>query len=225
MRRPRNVPDLQSAPLPLQARVHCLGLTALVRSLLAAALLWAAAAQADEALWHRLKQGGQVVLIRHALTEPGVGDPPGFVITDCGTQRNLSEAGRAEAQRLGAAFQARAIPVARVLTSPWCRCIDTAKIAFGAAQRHPALGNLFELPQNRERQMAAFRELIAKAPKVGNLILVTHGSTTMAFTGVSPATAEMVVLSPGAGGQFELAGRIALADANSNPNEMQRALK
>ena len=217
---------MQSAPPPPPSRVHLrLVVTALVRTLLAATLLWATAAQADEALWQRLKQGGQVVLIRHALTEPGVGDPPGFVLADCGKQRNLSEAGRAEARRLGAAFRARAIPVARVLTSPWCRCIDTAKIAFGAAQPHPALGNLFELPHNRERQMAGFRELIAKAPKAGNLILVTHGSTTMAFTGVSPATAEMVVLSPGVGGQFKLAGRIALTDANPNPDETPRALK
>ena len=206
-----------------------LSVTAGLRVLLAAALLWAGAAHANEALnealWARLKQGGQVVLIRHALTEPGIGDPPGFLLADCGTQRNLSDAGRQEAQRLGAAFRARGIRIARVLSSPWCRCIDTAKIAFGAAQPHPALGNLFDRQQNRERQLATFRELVAKAPKTGNLILVTHGSTTAAFTGVHPATSEMVVLTPGSGGQFQVAGRIAVANADSISTETPGTVK
>ena len=198
---------------------------AVCRTLLAAVLLWAFAAQADDATWALLKQGGQVVLVRHALTDPGVGDPPGFALGDCKTQRNLSDTGRQEAQRLGAAFRARSIPVARVLSSPWCRCIETAKIAFGAADTNAALGNLFEHPQNREQQTMAFRTLIAKAPKQGNLVLVTHGSTTLAFTGVSPATAEMVVVTPLANGQFKVAGRIAVAEATrptTSNNEMPK---
>lgn len=177
-------------------------------------LLWAATAQADEAVWALLKQGGQVVLVRHALTDPGVGDPVGFALGDCKTQRNLSDVGRQDAGRLGAAIRGRGIPVARVLSSPWCRCLDTATIAFGvSAETHAALGNLFDHPQNRDRQIAAFRELVAKAPKQGNLVLVTHGSTTLALTGVSPATAEMVVVTPGVNGQFKVAGRIPVADA------------
>jgi phosphohistidine phosphatase SixA len=183
------------------------------RALLAAALLWPCAAHADEATWALLKKGGQVVLVRHALTDPGVGDPPGFALDDCKTQRNLSERGREEAQRLGAAIRARGIPVAKVLSSPWCRCIETAKIAFGGSETNAALGNLFEHPQNRERQLIAFRALVAKAPPKGNLILVTHGSTTLAFTGVSPATAEMVVVTPTGNGQVRVAGRIPVADA------------
>ena len=196
------------------------------RLLLATAWLWAglahAGAQADpnthanEATWALLKQGGQVVLVRHALTEPGVGDPPDFVLGDCQTQRNLSDAGRQEARRLGAAFRSRGIPIARVLSSPWCRCTETAKLAFGSAETSAALGNLFYQPQNRERQVAAFRALVAKAPrKPGNLILVTHGSTVLAFTGVSPATAEMVVVTPSLDGPLQVAGRIAVADAAS----------
>ena len=181
-------------------------------------LLPPAAAHADEALWALLKQGGQVVLIRHAATDPGVGDPPGFSLGDCKTQRNLSAAGRKEAQRLGSAFRARAIPVGRVLSSPWCRCVETAKLAFGGSQTDRALDNLFGRGDNRERQLAAFRRLVAAAPKEGNLILVTHGSTTLAFTGVSPGTAELVIVTPegggtgGTGGTFRFAGRIAIAD-------------
>ena len=185
-------------------------------ALLATVLLWACPARADEATWALLKEGGQVVLLRHALTDPGVGDPPGFTLDDCKTQRNLSERGREEAQRVGASLRARGIQVARVLSSPWCRCIDTAKIAFGRTpQTHAALRNLFDQPQNRDSQNAAFRELLTQAPKQGNLVLVTHGSTTLAFTGVSPATAEMVVVTPGANGQYKVAGRIPVAAAGA----------
>jgi broad specificity phosphatase PhoE len=187
-------------------------LPGVLRAILAAALLLPAAAAADAALWKLLQGGGQVVLIRHALTDPGVGDPPGFLLADCRTQRNLSGAGREEARRLGRAFRARAIPVARVLSSPWCRCIETAQLAFGGSQTEPALANLFGRGENRERQLAAFRKLVAAAPKEGNLVLVTHGSTTLAFTGVSPGTAEMVIVTPEGGGAHRLAGRLAVPD-------------
>lgn len=187
-------------------------LPGVLRAFLIAALLLPAAAAADEALWKLLQGGGQVVLIRHALTDPGVGDPPGFQLADCKTQRNLGEAGREEARRLGRAFKARAIPLARVLSSPWCRCIETAQLAFGGSQAEPALANLFGRAENREQQLAAFRKLVAAAPKQGNLVLVTHGSTTLAFTGVSPGTAEMVIVTPEGGGAYRLAGRLAVPD-------------
>ena len=113
---------------------------------------------------------------------------------------------------MGAELRERGIPVARVLSSPWCRCIETARIAFGVeAQQDATLANLFEHGQNRERQLAGFRKLVAAAPKQGNLMLVTHGSTTAAFTGISPATAEMVIVTPEGGGNFRVAGRIALS--------------
>jgi len=172
------------------------------------------ASPADESLWALLKKGGQVVLVRHAATDPGVGDPPGFSLHDCKTQRNLSEAGRKEAQRLGAAFRERGIPVARVLSSPWCRCQATARLAFGGARSDSTLANLFGRAENSERQQAAFGRMMASTPKPGqgNLILVTHGSTVAAFTGVSPATAELVIVTPEGGGRYRLAGRIAPAD-------------
>jgi broad specificity phosphatase PhoE len=180
----------------------------MTRALLFLLLLAAPAAQADEALWALLQQGGQVVLVRHAVTDPGVGDPPGFKLDDCKTQRNLSAEGKVEAERLGAALKARKVPVARVLTSPLCRCRDTARIVFGGADVDASLGNLFTHPQHRERQVAGFRRLVAAAPTTGNLFLVTHGATTLAFTDVSPGTAEMVIVTPQADGSFQVAGRI-----------------
>ena len=155
-----------------------------------------------------------MVLVRHGATDPGVGDPPGFSLHDCKTQRNLNDAGRKEAQRLGAAFRAHGIQVARVLSSPWCRCQETARLAFGGARSDGTLSNLYGRGDEGVRQRAAFRKLLASAPRAGqgNLVLVTHGSTTMAFTGVSPGTAELVIVTPGENGQYQLAGRIPLAD-------------
>ncbi len=176
--------------------------------LLAGSLL-APLAQADEALWRLLQRGGQLVMLRHALTDPGVGDPEGFRLEDCTTQRNLSEDGRREARRLGEALRARNIPVARVMASPWCRCIETARLVFGtAAELQPSLGNVFGRPERTEAQVAELRKLVRR-PDRGNLFLVSHGSTTLALTGVSPATAEMVVLTPQEGGGFRVAGRLS----------------
>ena len=168
----------------------------------------ATAREGDEALWTRLQAGGHVVLLRHAATEPGVGDPPGFALGDCGTQRNLSAQGRRDAQRLGTLLRARRVPVARVLSSPWCRCLDTARLVFGReAEVEPALGNLFGRPERAAQQVAQLRRLLRA--EAGNVFMVTHGSTTAALTGVSPAQAEMVVPSPQGGGDFRLAGRLA----------------
>ena len=186
-----------------------------MRRRLIALLLWSAwglgmpaAAHASEALWSLLKSGGQVVLMRHALTTPGVGDPEGMVLNDCATQRNLSDEGRAHARQVGAAFRSHGVPVGQVISSPWCRCLETARLAFGAEPRvSPALGNLFGRSDPQGRQVAQLRALVER-PASGNLVMVSHGSTILALTGVSPAPAEMVVLTPQGGGKFVLAGRL-----------------
>jgi phosphohistidine phosphatase SixA len=165
-------------------------------------------ATADERLWTLLKDGGQVVLIRHGLTTPGVGDPPEFRLDDCRTQRNLIDEGRRESQHVGEAFRARKIPVARVLSSPWCRCVETARLAFGGSETWTPLSNLFGRSEHREEQVRQMRARVSEAPQGGNLVLVTHGSTIAALTGINPATAKMVVVTPQGGGRFAVAGRI-----------------
>lgn len=176
--------------------------------ILAAALL-SAPALADEALWSLLQRGGNVVVMRHALTTPGVGDPDGMKLDDCATQRNLSDTGRAEARRLGQALQRRGIRFERVLSSPWCRCLETARIVTGReADVEPSLGNIFGRHEREAPQLAKLRPLAARAPARGsNVLMVTHGSTTVALIGVSPATAEMVILTPRGDG-FVVAGRL-----------------
>ena len=162
-------------------------------------VLLSATARADEEIWQRLKQGAHVVLVRHAVTTAGAGDPPGMRLEDCSTQRNLSAQGRRQAEQ----WRKRAIPLERVLASPWCRCLETARLAFGKTEVSDALSNLFGRPENRERQVRELRALVDKHAGKGNLVLVTHGSTIAALTGINPATGEMVILAKGA-----VAGRL-----------------
>jgi broad specificity phosphatase PhoE len=168
-------------------------------------------AVADDALWEVIKAGGHVILMRHAITSPGVGDPPGFNLEDCATQRNLTDEGRAHARRVGEAFRARGVPVAQVLSSPWCRCLETARLAFGTpGEMSTALGNLFGRPEAREPQVRRLRPLLGAPRTDGNVVMVTHGSTIQAVTGINPATAEMVIVTPQGGDRFSVAGRLSV---------------
>lgn len=164
----------------------------------------------EEAAWAALHSGGHVVLIRHAITEPGVGDPPGFTIGNCSTQRNLSAQGRIDATRIGEAFRSRGIAVSEVLSSRWCRCIDTAMLAFGKVKPVPMLDSMFndrEKPaEEKIREVFAWLE---KNPAPGNLVLVTHNQNIQALAGVSPASGEMIVVTPDQPRKFRVVGRIA----------------
>ena len=166
---------------------------------------------ADEALWSQLRSGGFVIFVRHAQTDPGVGDPAGFKLGDCKTERNLNAAGRAEAKRLGEAFRREKIPVAQVLASEWCRCRDTARIAFGTYEVWPALNNLFGRAENADAQRRTMIERASRFRGPGNLVLVSHGSTIAPVAGVSPAPAEMIVMKPAGAGKLGLVGRIPVA--------------
>ena len=168
------------------------------------------AALQGEQLWALLREGGQVILIRHTLTTPGVGDPPGMRLEDCATQRNLSEEGRRAARGIGDTFRRQSIPVARVLSSPWCRCLETARLAFGTAEAWPPLSNLFGRPENRVPQVRELEGLVGRRLSAANLVLVSHGSTIAALTGVSPAPGELVVLTPQGGRRFTVIGRLTV---------------
>jgi len=178
--------------------------------MLALALCWVLLpAAAEDEPWALLKQGGHVVLIRHTITTPGVGDPDGFRLEDCSTQRNLSDEGREHAKRIGAAFREFRVPIEGVLSSPWCRCVETAGLAFGKSEVWNALSNLFGRPEHRQKQVDELAARIGAYKRKGNLVLVTHGSTVMALTRISPQTGEMVILAPRANDQgFAIAARL-----------------
>jgi phosphohistidine phosphatase SixA len=177
-----------------------------------ALLLFTIDARADEAGLAALKAGGHVAMVRHGLTTPGTGDPLGFKLEDCKTQRNLIEEGRAESRKLGDLLRKNAIRIDRVLSSEWCRCVETAElIGAGRVEKEPALNNLFGRPQNRERQVTEMSALIAGWKGPGNLLLSTHGANMGALMGINPETAAGVVLAPAPGTKegFRVVGRIS----------------
>jgi broad specificity phosphatase PhoE len=175
-----------------------------------ATLAVAAPGGAEEPVWALVQRGGQVIMLRHAITTPGVGDPAGMRLDDCSTQRNLTDEGRRHAGRVGDAFRTRGVTVDRVLSSPWCRCQETARLAFGVAETWAPLGNLFGRPERSGEQVEQMRALVGERQGRGTLVLVTHGSTIAALTGINPATAEMVVVTPQGGGRFAVAGRLTV---------------
>ena len=167
------------------------------------------AVRADEAAaWAALRQGGVVALMRHG-DAPGVGDPPGWRLDDCATQRNLGEQGRAEARVVGARLRAERIAIDRVVSSPWCRCIDTATLVdVGPVQIEPAFANAFMLSDRRETLRQAGRHIVADWRGRGVLLVVTHGENIQALTGRTPASAEIVVVATGANGMVREIGAV-----------------
>jgi phosphohistidine phosphatase SixA len=168
-------------------------------------------AQADEAaLLDALRQGGVVLMLRHAQTDPGVGDPPGFQLGQCGTQRNLSEAGRAQSRRIGQALAAQGLVPQAVRSSGWCRCIDTAELAFGRHEVWPALHSFFaERAAQRDPQTAELRRALARLPARGFEAWVTHQVNITALTGIGVGMGEALVIRGGPDGGTML-GRLSL---------------
>ncbi|WP_458097207.1 histidine phosphatase family protein [Roseomonas sp. WA12] len=181
-----------------------------IAGVLAAPMLaWIRPADGAES-WALLRAGGVVALIRHARA-PGVGDPPGFDLARCETQRNLSEEGRAQARRLGEQFRAERVPVGRVISSGWCRALDTGRLAFGdAVAREPALDSFFEDRAEGPRQSAAMLALAESwQGRADCLICITHQVNVTALTGVVPAEGEIVVAATRKG-RFEVLGRMVV---------------
>ena len=144
-----------------------------------------------------VRAGGVAVMLRHAATEPGIGDPPEFRLGDCGTQRNLSDAGRAQARRIGAWFEQQRLAPAAVRSSAWCRCIDTARLAFGREQRWPPLDSLYRQGGRTADEEARLRALDAalRAVPPGRFeVWVTHQVNITAATGEPAAMGEALVV-------------------------------
>jgi broad specificity phosphatase PhoE len=170
------------------------------RAFLLGALAFAApGARAGASTWDRLRAGGLVILMRHASTQPGTGDPPGFRLGDCSTQRNLSDAGRAEARRVGERMRAERVPIVRVYTSPWCRCRETATLAFGTAEDWDPLGSFFDAPERDEENTEHVRKRIAtysRRQPPGNVAMVTHAVNIASLAKRAVGPAEIVVVRP-----------------------------
>jgi phosphohistidine phosphatase SixA len=183
--------------------------------LLAALSLARPAAAADkelsqDALWAALRAGGHVALMRHAMA-PGVGDPEGFRLDDCATQRNLSEPGRRQARDTGELFRRQGVTRVDLYSSQWCRCLDTARLlGLGEVRAYPALNSFFDNLDNQRvsaEQTARVKSLIFGHAGDRTLLLVTHQVNMTALTGIYPQPGEILVLRPRSG-KLELLGRL-----------------
>lgn len=171
--------------------------------------LWSRAQSADAATLDALRRGGCVVAFRHA-NAPGTFDPPGFQLGRCETQRNLDDVGREQSRRLGAWFRAQRLTPSAVRSSPWCRCLETARLAFSeaAVQSWDALGSPRAEGHDEPRQQAELRAALARVPAGRFEVWVSHQFTLSALAGGSTESAEGLVLR-GVAGRVEQLGRIA----------------
>ncbi|WP_422018494.1 histidine phosphatase family protein [Roseateles sp.] len=176
-----------------------------------------AADAVDERLLYRLlaQPDGVVLLMRHA-SAPGGGDPPGFRLDDCATQRNLSDEGREQARRIGERLRAlrpQGLSIAAVWHSQWCRARETAELlAVGVTRPQPLFNSFFDDPDGTREQRFATqaRTLLAAWAGPGALLVVTHQVNITALSGVFPASGEMVAMRWGNSAGAEVLGRLVL---------------
>ena len=150
---------------------------------------------ASDQAWNIAQEGNKIILIRHSLA-PGGGDPVGFKINDCKTQRNLNRTGINQSKKIGKLFKKNKVPIDQVLSSQWCRCKDTAKYAFGNYKEFTALNSTFQFPYNKneEKQLKELYNFVKKWNGKGkNLVLITHYSIITAVTTAVPSSGEIVI--------------------------------
>ena len=141
-----------------------------------------------------LKNGGNLIFIRHAYA-PGGGDPDNFDLNDCSTQRNLSDTGREQAKKIGKFFHENQIPIDKVISSEWCRCKDTARIAFQRFETKDFLNSFFseKFSKNRTKQIEDLNKYIDRWDSSKNLVLVTHYVLITEVFNYAPSSGEIVI--------------------------------
>ena len=151
-------------------------------------------ADLNKNLIDQLEKGGKLIFIRHAYA-PGNGDPNNFNLNDCSTQRNLSNIGRKQAQYIGAFFRENKIKIDKVLSSEWCRCKETAKIAFEDYSTNSFLNSFYssKYAKNKDKQIKELNNYIKKYKSNENLILVTHYVLISEVLNYGPSSGEIVV--------------------------------
>ena len=151
-------------------------------------------ADSKKTLINELQKGGKLIFIRHAYA-PGGGDPDNFDINDCATQRNLSDAGRVQSKKIGNFFEENKIPIGEVYSSEWCRCKETAEIAFEDFSTISFLNSFYssKFAKNKTRQVEQFNKYIKKFKSKKNLILVTHYVFISEILNYGPSSGEIVV--------------------------------
>ena len=151
-------------------------------------------ADSNQTLIKELQKGGKLIFIRHAYA-PGGGDPENFDINDCSTQRNLSESGRIQSQKIGSFFKENKISIVKVYSSEWCRCKETASIAFENFETKNFLNSFFssQFAHNRKKQVIEFEEFLNNWDQNQNIIFVTHYVVISEILNYAPSSGEIVI--------------------------------
>ena len=151
-------------------------------------------ADLNKNLINQLEEGGKLIFIRHAYA-PGSGDPDNFNLNDCSTQRNLSKEGQRQAEYIGEFFRNNKVKIDKVLSSEWCRCKETAKIAFKNFSTNSFLNSFYssKFAKNKDKQVKALKEYIKKFKSDKNLVLVTHYVLISEILNYGPSSGEIVV--------------------------------
>ena len=151
-------------------------------------------ADLNKNLLNQLEDGGKLIFIRHAYA-PGGGDPNNFNLNDCSTQRNLNNEGREQAKYIGEFFKKNKIQIDKVLSSEWCRCKETAKIAFKNFSTNSFLNSFysFKYAKNKEKQIEMLNDYVKKFKSNQNLIFVTHYVLISEVLNYAPSSGEIVV--------------------------------
>ena len=151
-------------------------------------------ADLNKILLNQLEDGGKLIFIRHAYA-PGGGDPQNFNLNDCSTQRNLNNEGRKQAQYIGEFFKKNEIKIDKVLSSEWCRCKETARIAFKNFSTNSFLNSFYssKYAKNKDKQIKMLNNYVKKFKSDKNLILVTHYVLISEVLNYAPSSGEIVV--------------------------------
>ena len=151
-------------------------------------------ADTEKEIINNLKKGGNLIFIRHAYA-PGNGDPENFDINNCETQRNLNQSGRLQSKKIGNFFKENDIPIKLVISSEWCRCKETAKIAFKNYSINSFLNSFYssKFSKNKDKQVKAFNSYIKNLESKKNLIFVTHYVFISEVLNYGPSSGEIVV--------------------------------
>ena len=152
-------------------------------------------ASSNEELIKKIKEGKKIIFIRHAYA-PGNGDPKNFNINDCSTQRNLSQEGKNQAKLIGLSFAKHNIPIENVFSSEWCRCTETASIAFDEKYQKKFFLNSFydeRFSKNKEKQIKELKKFVNNWKGKKNLIFVTHYVLISEILNVNPSSGEIVI--------------------------------
>jgi phosphohistidine phosphatase SixA len=173
---------------------------------------FASLALADATLVRQLREGGYVLYMRHTSTDFSQNDARMKSFEDCAGQRNLTDKGRAEARAVAAHIKRLGIPIGRVLASPFCRTMETARLAFGRAEAtHDARGG--PLRSDDPKRYEPLRKLLSSRPEKTNLVISSHGNPFAAVAGPPYlAEGEIAVVRPEGDSRFSVVGRIRLED-------------